>query len=469
MSPTPDLAGRPDWRMLLSYLPKDYATLAEEHGLLSQRFNAKIREADDLLQLFLLHIGADMPLRQTCAIVAESGGPEISANRLHLKLRRATLYFRELVTRMTTWNKDFVPERWGGYAMVAVDGSVVVIPGPTGAGGRLHLVLQLWDVRLLGAHVTTDREGETLRRFDWEPGQLVLGDRGYANPPGIAHVVSQGADVLVRLNRGTLPVYDEGSQRIDLLPWLRTLEGHRACQRYACVYHEGDEGNEAIHGRLVAFRLPEDKAAKARARVQKELGSDADDAALEMAGYVVLYTTTPSQRLTAAQCIDAYRLRWQVELQFKRWKSLCHFDRLPNYRDDTVLTWLYGKMLLGLLLDRMASVATTEPGSVPDATSNAPAPRRSGRVDEAATGTSDSFRPPRRPLARQPWKLTRILWPCLVAALIPLRLHELLPRMDAITERLDRDHPSCSPQQISRFEQRLGKTSYGEYQDCADH
>jgi hypothetical protein len=51
-------------------------------------------------------------------------------------------------------------------------------------------------------------------------------------------------------------------------------------------------------------------------------------------------------------------LRWQIELQFKRWKSLCGFDVLPNFRDDTTLAWLSAKVLLGTLLDRMASIPT---------------------------------------------------------------------------------------------------------------
>ena len=57
-------------------------------------------------------------------------------------------------------------------------------------------------------------------------------------------------------------------------------------------------------------------------------------------------------------CLELYRLRWQIELAFKRWKSLCHFDRLPNYRDDTILSWLYAKLLLALLMQRMASGAS---------------------------------------------------------------------------------------------------------------
>jgi hypothetical protein len=78
----------------------------------------------------------------------------------------------------------------------------------------------------------------------------------------------------------------------------------------------------------------------------------------ESAKYVLIFTTASRERLDAQRCLDGYRLRWQIELQFKRWKSLCGFDLLPNTRDDTTLAWLYAKVLLGALLDRMASIPT---------------------------------------------------------------------------------------------------------------
>jgi len=54
---------------------------------------------------------------------------------------------------------------------------------------------------------------------------LVMGDRVYASPPGVSHVVERGGDVVVRLNRGALPLYERNGTRIDLLPRLRQLKG----------------------------------------------------------------------------------------------------------------------------------------------------------------------------------------------------------------------------------------------------
>jgi hypothetical protein len=162
--------------------------------------------------------------------------------------------------------------------------------------------------------------------------------------------------VLVRVNRGALPLYD-GDEAIDVLDWLRSLRGHRAFERAVTIRHgKGREKREVI-GRLVGFRLPDDEAADARDRMLKEHGAKATEEMLEAASYVALFTTTSAERLSAARCVEAYRLRWQIELQFKRWKSLCGFDRLPNYRDDTIRSWLSVKVLLGLVLDKIGSAA----------------------------------------------------------------------------------------------------------------
>ena len=395
-----------DWKTLVSYLPRDFEQLAVDHRLLNLQWaNAKVTSAEDLLRFILLHVGADLPLRQTVATIAESGGPELTAVALHQKMRRAQPYLAALVEQMTTdAGREAVPERWAGYEMLCLDGSVVCGPGAEGTDARIHAVLRLHDLRVYDVHVTGAVEGETLRRFMWSPNQLVIVDRGYSNAPGVAHVVNEGADVLVRLNRGALPLLDANDETLDPLAWSRALIGQRVGERTASVVHRSGKNSQMVHGRLVAVRLPEKEAGEARERVRREHGRRTSAEQLEAAGYVMLFTTSPANRLSASRCVDAYRLRWQIELQFKRWKSLCHFDRLPNYRDDTIRSWLTAKVLLALLLDRIGS------------------PEISG---------------PRRALARQPWKLTAIVWPLILSAVMPLRLAHAAERLPAIVDRLD--------------------------------
>jgi hypothetical protein len=349
-----------DWKLVLSYLPSDYEDLAIEHKQLQVQYgNAKITTAEQLLRLMFVHVGAELPLRQTVAVVAAAGGPTLAPMRLHMKMRRAPPYLCALLERMCSDRASAAPELWGGYEMCALDASTVCGPGATGTDARIHTKMRLSDLRLLEVKVTDDSVGETLKNFDFEPGQLAIVDRGYSHAAGITWLRRHGADVLVRLNRGALPVFDETQEPIDVVAWARSLPDEAAVERPVSILDAADPEAERIQGRMVAIRLPPNKAEEARRRVRREQGNEATAATLEMAGYVVLFTTVPANRLSAARCLEAYCLRWQVELLYKRWKSLGGLDKLPNEREDTILAWVYVKLLLGLIVERIGS-ATAE-------------------------------------------------------------------------------------------------------------
>ncbi len=73
-------------------------------------------------------------------------------------------------------------------------------------------------------------------------------------------------------------------------------------------------------------------AAKARDRVRRESqrnGTVLQPQTLEAAAYVFIFTTLPKQ-VSAAQVLEIYRLRWQIELEFKRLKSLIALGHLKS-------------------------------------------------------------------------------------------------------------------------------------------
>lgn len=184
--------------------------------------------------------------------------------------------------------------------------------------------------------------------------------------------------------------------------------------------------DRVIPGRLILHRLAPELADQARDWVRREQGKHATAETIEMAEYVALFTTAPRSRLNTNRALSAYRLRWQIELQFKRCKSLCGFDRLPNERADTIESWIYAKMLLALVMDKLGAAATEL----------SPTVRLVGpqRIDRRRRQESP---PAERPLAKQPWKVTSILWPILVAAILPLRLEGAIDCLPTIAMRID--------------------------------
>jgi Transposase DDE domain len=377
-----------DWNLVLSYLPAGYEELAVEYKQLQTQYgNAKITTAEQLLRLMFVHVGAELPLRQTVTLVAAAGGPKVAPMRLHMKMRNAPPYLCALLGRMCPDRGSAAPELWGGYEMCALDATTVCGPGATGTEALLHTKMRLSDLRILEAKVTNNSVGETLKNFNFESAQLAIVDRGYSQAAGITWLRRQGADVLVRLNRGALPVFDEKKELIDVIEWARSIPDDIATERLASILDTSDPDADRIQGRLVAIRLPPDKAAEARKRVRREQGKEATAATLEMAAYVVLFTTAPKNRLSAARCLEAYHLRWQVELLYKRWKSLGGLDQLPNERDDTIRAWVYIKLLLGLIVERLGS-ASAELSPPVRLSYPARAPRKP-RASSGATAVED--------------------------------------------------------------------------------
>jgi hypothetical protein len=347
-----------DWATITSLLPANWEQLADKHKLLQLQYGGnKIRTASDLLRLILVNAGAELPLRQTVALVAQSGGPDVSPMRLHKKMCRAAPYLQELLCTVVGEQQQFAPERWSGYEISLVDASVVSRPGSVNGDARIHTRMCLTDLRYLQVISTAIDVGEGLWNFCPAPGELVIGDRGYCHGRGMAYAKNLGADVLIRFNHGALPVSTQSGEALDLMPLLRALRTGRAHEvSVSAHYKDARNAPQALPGRLCMLRLPKAEAEKAKKRVLKEHGSGVSAQTLEMAQYLVVFTTADAKRLTAEQCLQLYRLRWQIELLFKRWKSLCGFDRMPNHRQDTIQAWLYAKLLSAVLLDKLCSL-----------------------------------------------------------------------------------------------------------------
>ena len=87
-----------------------------------------------------------------------------------------------------------------------------------------------------------------------------------------------------------------------------------------------------------------------RARHNKQ---EVSDRALELAGYLLLWTTLPQRAYTAKFVLHMYRWRWQIELAIKRMKSIMALGQLPKRTDASSRAWLHGKLFVALLVERL--------------------------------------------------------------------------------------------------------------------
>ena len=352
MNPHASLEELDDWEHVCRHLPSGWQEQAYVQGAL--RRARGFPNASVLLRTLLVHLAGGCSLKEAVTNAKVAGWCDVSAVALFKRLCAAEHWLRWLADQL--WQRHPTPPLPNGYRARAIDATTVSVPGSVGADWRLHFGINLESLQCDFFEVTDAHGGETFRRIPVAPGDLVLGDRVYATPPGIAHVKEAGGHVLLRVNHKALPLFDFSGNPWPLTERLRTLEVGQ-CQQWSVLVCYGPS---AYRGRLVAVkrsrwsaRLERRALRKRAAKKQKRLSRTA----LFLAGYFYVWTDVPEEVLDATSVLNWYRCRWQIELCFKRMKSILGLGELPKKRPDSCRAWLHGKLLVALLLERLLDEA----------------------------------------------------------------------------------------------------------------
>jgi len=340
-----------DWLTLKRFLPAGWSEEAKRLGAL--RRQRKVASAEQLLRVLLIHLVDGCSLRETVVRARAGRLAKITDVALLKRLRAASEWLRWMAVQLLARRGCGVerPDWLSGFRVRSVDATVICEPGSTGTDWRLHYSLELFALKCDHFRLTQPDEGESLLNFPVVPGDLLIGDRMYGTLNGFWHVRNSGGDFIVRIRSRAFPLYAPGSERkIDLLARLRRLRigearewlvearspDHEPMLLRVCAVRKGREAAEAS----VRRRLEQ-------ARVKQQSVSVK---ALEWQRYVVLATSADSERLSAEQVLQCYRIRWQSEIAFKRLKSIMGLGHLPKVDTESARAWLHGKILAALLV-----------------------------------------------------------------------------------------------------------------------
>lgn len=356
-----------DWRIVEALLPKRWMEMARELGAF-QRARG-IADPRALLRVMLIHLAEGCGLRETAARASLAGLAEVSDVALLKRLRSCGPWFEWLAQELRSapeLGRGSPASTAGllqGRQLRVVDGSVVREPGATGSQWRLHYAIGLPQLHCQEVHLGPCDDGETLKRFEVHAADVFVADRGYAHPRGIAHVKRHGGDVIVRMNLVTLPLLQPSTgEPLDVLEQVRALQIGQAGSWPVTLKVKAERGGQRaqqITGRLCALRKSAQAAQAARQRVRKESlrgGKQVQPQTLEAAEYVLIFTTL-EDTVSAEQVLQLYRLRWQIELEFKRLKSLIELGHLKKHDARAARSWLQGKLLVAFLIARLIAHA----------------------------------------------------------------------------------------------------------------
>lgn len=348
-----------DWRVLLGLFPPDWESMARSSGAITRLRG--FESANDVLRTVLLHVGCGWSLRETVVQANLAGIASVSDVTLLNRLRQSEGWLRQLCQQLFRENGVGLEPELKGRPVRVVDATTVKEPGKTGSQWRIHYSLRLPTLECDHFDLTAakgNNTGERLGRFVFQAGEVVLADGGYSHPPGIAAVVNQNAHVCVRLNPASLPLWDQQQRRFALLQKLKKLKVAGQVAEWRVWVRSGDQ---RIAGRLCGVRKSEEAIQKAQRRLTRKQQHgviQATPQTREYACYVLVFTTLPAQEASTRQVLQCYRQRWQIELTFKRLKSIAQLGHVPKQDDQSSRAWLYGKLFVALLSEKLARVGS---------------------------------------------------------------------------------------------------------------
>lgn len=341
-----------DWRDIVDRLGG--AASLEESARQTGAFRRAraIQTAVDLLRMILAYCLGKRGLRSTTAWATSIGLVDISNVALLYRLRQCGDWLALLVGRVLA---GAAPKAARGRLIRIIDATTVPKAGRQARKDnglwRIHSAFDLPGERFGAFQLTDEKEGETLDRIPVVKGEIRMGDRAYIQPDRMAAVMEDGADLLIRTGWKSAHWLDGDGRPVDLIALFRKAASRGLIDRPISVKRKS---GPALTLRLVAVKKPAQACEAARRKARREAqreGRQISKATLIAADWVILVTSLAPEEYPTADVLALYRLRWRIELGFKRLKSLIGLRGPPGIDERSARPFVLAHLLAILLLE----------------------------------------------------------------------------------------------------------------------
>jgi hypothetical protein len=319
-------------------------TSAKQYGALTRK--RVIKSAQSLLLMVLIYCTTAISQRVLAALGGIANIADISDQAWQGRILGCDKWLEYLLNqalRIPTARSCKIPEKFCGKTIELVDGSIVRQEGKKGQTLRIHMCYNMSESRMDEIHLTDNKTAESLGVFTVNQGSIYIADAGFGKGKNLNYIVSNKADAIIRItpSQTALSTDRSGKTKVDMQQKL--AEGTNVVD-FNCFIHT--EKGKYIPVRIVASRLPEDKiqqaiARKKRSAVKKQ--SKIKPETLIYAEWVILMTSL-NEEYTPNELLELYRIRWQIELLFKRIKQFFKVTKLKpaslKHAKTMVLSWL---------------------------------------------------------------------------------------------------------------------------------
>lgn len=347
------------WDDIASFLPADWRKIAADMNVMKGARQDK--DVDSTLHTLLIHLACGYSLKETTTRARLTTPPLYSSS--HVALRDRLIKFSGLFEALC--RKMFIghepPDALSSSTerLRLIDATNVTENGPTGSTWRFHYSFSLPELACDFTKLTETHgkgTGENLIQFPMSAGDHIIADRGYSRASGIEYAHKSGAFVCIRLNTKSLKLVDCHGKPFKLVSHLRSLKAAGETSEWECCVN-GPQTGTLIPGRLCVVRKSAEQIEECRKMMKRAASRDRVKIGKDtffVNEYIIIFTTYEADKFPLQVILAIYRWRWQIELVFKRFKSLLALGHLPTREDISTKAWLYGKLLVALLVERIS-------------------------------------------------------------------------------------------------------------------
>lgn len=231
----------------------------------------------------------------------------------------------------------------------AIDATDIAQEGNNKTVMRVHTMFSLNDHIGVYTKITDNHTSENIKHFPISAGNLYLADRAYGKVTQISEIIKQNADFIIRISPSHIKLYTDRkcSKRADFL----SLTEQNSFSSQMFIKHR----KEIYPVRVIGEKIPEDKCEKAIKRVKRRSSKNGHKIRNTTIRYSQWLIVIASQNLpfTPTKILSLYKARWQIELFFKRAKSLLGIKKIryssKEYSKSFIELWLGTTLALCIL------------------------------------------------------------------------------------------------------------------------
>ena len=350
-----------DWNRTIERLGGAEALAMGARKTKAFAWGRKIPSPIVLLRLVLAYCLGKCSLRSTTTWATAIGLADISNVALLYRLRRCGDWLALLVGHLLAMR---TPKASRGRLIRIIDASSVPKAGRAAKREnglwRIHSAFDLPSERF-GQFVLTDEHGgEQLDRIAVVRGEIRLGDRVHLQPDRIANVLADGGDVVVRAAWKNARWQQRNGEPLDLLGMLGKCKADRIDEPVWI----GRRSGPPLALRLIAARKSEADAAESRRKARRQAQKDGyqlSQNTLAAADWFILVTSLKAAEFSTDDVLALYRLRWRVELGFKRLKSLIGLHGPPGTDARSARPYILAHLVMLLLLEPLVDALEDSP------------------------------------------------------------------------------------------------------------